>query len=97
MKGAAMTITLEVPPDMEAKLREYMAKHDAGEAQRDLDAAFARALAFVLTKDQPDLSLEEFDALMDELGDEWEADGGPENVFLSDEAVSREGIYGDHL
>lgn len=92
-----MTITLEVPPDMEATLREYMAKHDPAEVQRELDAAFARALVSVLSEKQPELSVEEFESLMDELDDEWEADGGTENIPLSDEAVSREGIYGDHL
>jgi hypothetical protein len=92
-----MTLTFEVPPDMEAKLREYMAGRDAAFVQAELDGAFSGALALLLVNYKKPLTLAEFDALWDELDDEWEADGGAEGAFLSDEAVSREGLYEDHL
>ena len=68
-----MTITLEVPPDMEAKLREYMAKHDPAEVQRELEAAFARTVALLMLVDgNTPLSDAEFKALSDELADHFE-------------------------
>lgn len=43
------------------------------------------------------LSLEEFEALADELADKFMEFVGPDFQSLSDYAVSREGIYEDHL
>lgn len=43
------------------------------------------------------LSDEEFEALADQLADEFMACVGPDCPPLSDCAVSREGLYGDHL
>lgn len=49
------------------------------------------------TEPHPKLTNEEFERLSDELADTFQRcfkDGAP---VLSDEAISREGIYGDHL
>lgn len=40
---------------------------------------------------------EELDRLMEEMADIVDAASGPDRSPLSDYAVSREGIYGDHL
>jgi antitoxin ParD1/3/4 len=91
-----MTFSLEISPELEGKLRECIARGDAAAVQRLLADAFAPTVATMLSQTQPPLSDAEFEALADELADSWEADGGPYGVDLSDEAVSREGIYGDH-
>ena len=92
-----MTITLEVPPDMEAKLREYMAKHDPAEVQRELEAAFARAVALLMLVDgNTPLSDAEFEAMSDELADHFERCAQPGAGSLPDQAFTRESIYGDH-
>lgn len=49
-----------------------------------------------LTGDNNRLSLEEFEALADELADKFMEFVGPDFQPLSDYAMSREGIYEDH-
>jgi hypothetical protein len=93
-KGAAMTITLEVPPRLGALLRDLMARHGEA-AQGLLNAAFATALEALLASTPPPLTDAEFEALADQLTEEWDADGGA-GLVLPDEALTREGIYGDH-
>ena len=90
-----MTITLEVPPHLEGPLRDSIARGDAAEVQRLLAEAFAPTVADMLKQEPPPLSDAEFEALADQLADEWEADGGA-GIVLPDEALTREGIYGDH-
>jgi hypothetical protein len=91
-----MTITLEVPPHLEGPLRDRIARGDAAEVQRLLAEAFAPTVAVLLTQAPPPLSDAEFEALADQLTDEWEADGGPKNMVPADDIISREDIYGDH-
>jgi hypothetical protein len=94
-KGATMKITLEVPPHREEQLRQYMAKRDPADVQRELDAAFDEALTLALAKDQPPLSDEEFEAILAELdAHEGGTEDGP--AMRPDETFSREMIYGDH-
>ena len=50
----------------------------------------------VLTVNNSQLSLEEFEALADELGKKFMEYVGPDFPPLSDYAMSREGIYEDH-
>lgn len=50
----------------------------------------------VLTVNNSQLSLEEFEALADELGKKFMKYVGPDFPPLSDYAISREGIYEDH-
>ena len=94
-KGAVMTITLEVPPHLEGPLRERLAR-DGDAARQLLDAAFASALEAMLAQTPPPLTDAEFEALADELADHLEASAGDAAARLSDEAITREGIYGDH-
>ena len=49
-----------------------------------------------LTDHNSQLSLEEFDALADELADKFMEFVGPDAQPLSDYAMIREGIYEDH-
>ena len=50
----------------------------------------------VVTDNNSQLSLEEFEALADELGKKFMKYVGPDFPPLSDYAMSREGIYEDH-
>ncbi|MDE0684683.1 MAG: hypothetical protein OXI63_17320 [Candidatus Poribacteria bacterium] len=50
----------------------------------------------VSTVNNSQLSLEEFEALADELGKKFMKYVGPDFPPLSDYAMSREGIYEDH-
>ena len=95
-KGTAMTITLEVPPYLEGPLRERMARDGDTEVQRLLEAAFACALQAMLVETSPPLRDAEFEALADEMADHLEHCAGEAVAHLSDEAITRKGIYGDH-
>ena len=50
-----------------------------------------------LADDNSQLSLEEFKVLLEALADKFIEFAGPDVQPLSDYAVSREGIYEDHL
>jgi hypothetical protein len=89
-----VTITLELPPQLEGQLRDALAQGDLGTARRLLADALMPTIEAMLREAEPPLSDAEFEALADELADEWEADGG--GVVLPDEALNREGIYQDH-
>jgi antitoxin ParD1/3/4 len=92
-----MKITLEVPPSLEARLREYLASGDPAEVERLLATAIASAAeAMLWAREHPPLSDAEFEALADELADHMEACAGEAAARLPDEAITREGIYGDH-
>ena len=98
-----MIITLELSPDVEAKLRDGAAKHDA-EAVRSLlkeavapvvDATVDALLQDPLygtMKRSDGLTDSEFETLVDEL-----VSMPPALHALPDPAVSREGIYERHL
>lgn len=64
------------------------------------DRLFSRILdgtEEMLTDGSPQLSVDEFGALLDELADKFMEFAGPDVQPLSDYAVSREGMYEDHL
>jgi hypothetical protein len=91
-----MKITFELSKQVEAKLRETLARRDAEEAKRLLAEAVAPTVEALLHNEKITLSETEFEALADQLADELSACVGPDFVGLSDEAVSRAGIYQDH-
>src|SRR5215218_3472132 len=101
----AMTVTLKLSPEAEAKLRESIAEKDAEAAQQVLTESLSETIADLLrTPDfsgleqkRPDqLSVEEFEALADELADEVEKMIPPGTPPLSEYALSRESFYEDH-
>ncbi|MGV0029139.1 hypothetical protein [Phormidesmis priestleyi] len=92
------TITLQLSPELEARLRESLDRHDTKSFHQLLAEAFAPTVEAMLQKNAS-AKLEEFDRLLvelDALNDEILANHGSLPV-LSDYAVSREGIYEDHL
>jgi antitoxin ParD1/3/4 len=91
-----MKITLELPPDVEARLRESAARYDVDAMRRLLVEVFTPTVDALL-RDLPDaLTNTDFEAVADQLADELTACRGPHAPLLSDYAVSRAGIYEDH-
>ena len=62
-----------------------------------LDALGPTVEALINNKTPSKLSDDEFEALADQLADEFMAYAGPNCPPLSDDAVSREGLYENHL
>jgi antitoxin ParD1/3/4 len=91
-----MTITLELSPEMEAKLREGIARHDAESVRQLLADALTPTVEALLRQASEQLSEDEFEALADQLADALAEHLEPNTPVLSDYAVSRAGIYEDH-
>ena len=87
-----MTLTLDLSPEVESKLRQIIARHDAAAAQRLLAEALAPIVETLFRQPVGPPSSTEFQAKLDRLVSE----AGRDLPSLSDHAVSREGIYGDH-
>jgi antitoxin ParD1/3/4 len=79
-----MTITLELSPEVEAKLRESIARHDAESMRQLLADAFAPTLEAMLKQASEQLNDDEFEALADQLADELAACVGSNAPVLSD-------------
>jgi len=87
-----MTITLELSPETETRLRKVVARRDTESVRRLLvEAVTPMVEALLAEPSYARLSSDEFDALLDKL-----AQSTGDVPTLSDYAVSREGIYGDH-
>ncbi len=91
-----MTITLELPPHLEAQLREKAARQDALGVRRLLAEAAAPLAERLLQEAASALSDGEFERLADQLADAFGAAVDQPAPALSNEAVSRAGIYREH-
>jgi len=87
-----MQITLELPPDIEMRLRESAAHGDADAVRRLLVEVLTPTVEALLHETPTELTDVEFEAVADELTESL----GSNVPTLSDYAVSRAGIYGDH-
>lgn len=91
-----MTVTFEISPEEETELREKMSLHDE-EAVRRLLGGVALPVVVTLfektTSKTSGLTNAEFEALADAVADIATTRQTP----LSDEAVSRAGIYAEHF
>lgn len=94
-----MTITVQIPHDIELKIHEKVSRGDTKAVRHLLlDALIPKIVDAWIKKDtQSTLSNDEFEDLADQLADEFTAYVGPNRPPLSDYAVSREGIYEDYL
>ena len=93
-----MTITLEIPHDIAMQIREHAARGNADAIRRLLIEALGPIVEALIRRQTPSpLSDDAFEMLADQLADEFMAYVGPECPPLSDYAVSREGLYEDHL
>ncbi len=91
-----LTITLELSPEMEATLREEIARHDAENIRRLLADALAPTVEALLQQPASPLSDDEFEVVAERLADELASGIKPGTPALSDYAVSRAGIDEDH-
>lgn len=91
-----VTITLELSPEMEAKLREGIARHDTEGIRQLLAEALVPTIYTLLRQEPEQLSDDDFEALADQLADKLAACMEANTPVLSDYAVSRSGIYEDH-
>ena len=96
MEVRKMTITVYIPPDIEKQLNENIS-HGNKEAVRHLLVDALEPTVDVLMNENPPLSIEEFEAKLDQLTEKFMKYVGPDFPPLSDYALSREGIYEDHL
>ena len=102
-RRSTMTITLELPPHVEAKLRETAARRDHDNLRRLLTDAVAPIVEALLREpavaepsSDAKLNADEFESLLDQFAEEFESLAGPNVGPLPDEAVTRAGIYRDH-
>ncbi|HEX6985230.1 MAG TPA: hypothetical protein VF170_07625 [Planctomycetaceae bacterium] len=96
-----MQVVLEVDPATEARVRESAAKGERDEVLRLLGRPLERAVDRLMkpTADRPPLSPEEVERRLEELdrlAEETARELGPGHRPLPPEALTREGIYGDH-
>ncbi len=87
-----MTLTLDLSPEVESRLRQIITRRDAGAARRLLADALAPIVESLLRQPAAPANCADFSANLDRLVAEARGD----LPALSDQAVSREGIYGDH-
>jgi antitoxin ParD1/3/4 len=91
-----MLIPITLEPRQAAELREALIRKDKDAVRALLTKALEQTIAELLGEPPPPLTDEEFEALLAEADEIWLEAGGEQVPALSDEAVSREGIYGDH-
>jgi antitoxin ParD1/3/4 len=93
-----MTITIEILPDIEMQIRKHAAHGNVDVVRHLLMEALGPTVeALMRSHASSKLSNEEFEALADQLANEFMEYVGPNCPPLSDYAVSREGLYEDHL
>jgi len=91
-----MRITLELPLDVEAQLRESVVRRDMDAVRRLLLEAVTPTVEALLGETSDELTNAEFESVADQLANECTASFQSNAPSLSDYAVSREGIYEDH-
>ena len=86
-----MTITLELSTEQERRLEEGTARRDADVVRNVLFQAVNDAVPKLLLRQGQQLDPTEFRSFLDSLASDF-----ADSPALSDEAVSRSSIYGDH-
>ena len=91
-----MTITVYIPPDIEKRLNENISNGDKDGVRHLLVDAIEPKVEELLNN-KAQYSVEELQSMLDQLIEEFMTCVGPDVPPLSDYALSREGIYADHL
>ena len=90
-----MRITVQIPPNLDVKIREHLSLGDTETVRHLLLDVLEPEVAALINNEPPPLSAEEFAALADELVDKFMEFVGEDCPPLSAHAVSRAGIYGE--
>ncbi len=91
-----MPVTLELSIEQEQVLREGAAKADVTAMRRVLLEAVDSTIEKLLRLSAQSELESDFETLTDRLVETFAAGTGPDHRPLPDEAVTRDGIYGDH-
>ena len=91
-----MTITLELPREVQAMLRTKIARRDSESIRQLLADTFAPTVEALLQQTDQQMRDDEFEAVADLLADEFVSSVKSTTSSLSDYAVSCEGIYAEH-
>ncbi len=91
-----MTITVYIPPEIEKRLNANISNGDK-DAVRHLLVDAVEPKVEELLNNKAQYSVEELQSMLDQLIEEFMTCVGPDVPPLSDFALSREGIYADHL
>lgn len=91
-----MTITIEVPTELEARIRASAAQGDVESVRKLLLEAVTPVAMSLTSQPATDLTDQEFESLLDELDQITLETTGDNPPVLSDYAVSRASIYEDH-
>ncbi|MBM3236100.1 hypothetical protein FJZ31_07345 [Candidatus Poribacteria bacterium] len=91
-----MTITLEIPFEIEVQLRESTVRGDIDAVRCLLVEALTPTMETLMCETPTELTDAEFEAIANQLADELIACTGPNPPSLSDYAVSRDGVYEEH-
>lgn len=93
-----MTMTVHIPDRIGIQIREHVLHHHIDAARNLLWEAVKPMIEMFSNHDTPTrLSDNEFECLADQLADEFASYITPNCVPLSDYALTREGIYAEHL
>ncbi len=92
-----LTVTINLPPEVEAELRQSIAHHDTERVRQMLTDALAPTVEALLNEGPTLFSDDhEWDALADQLVDTVTTALPKSLPILSDYATSRAGIYEEH-
>ena len=91
-----MVLAIELTPEQEERFRKGVAQHDKSQIRDALALAVNDYVESMMPAPSASISRDEWEQALDEL-DEFLASVLPKDApVLSDYAISREGIYGDH-
>lgn len=91
-----MTITLELPLEVQTRLRTKIAHRDTESIRQLLADTFAPTVVTLLQQNDLQMNADEFETTADLLADEFASYVKSTKPALSDYAVSRAGIYEEH-
>jgi len=91
-----MTITLELSPELQARLRTNIARRDSESIRQLLADTFTPKVEALFQQMHSQIDDDEFEVVADLLADEFASYVKSTTPALSDYAVSRAGIYEEH-
>jgi antitoxin ParD1/3/4 len=91
------TVTLNLSPEVEAQVRSLIAQQDVVGLRLLLADTLAAKVEAMLSQSSAELDTDEFESVADQLEEEITTYLGSTRPILSDYAVSRAGIYTEHL